>query len=471
MKSLVTIILFGVTNLNAAFCYPILIKDVNYKAITDNSKNQTTRMLDGRWKFTVEFPSIGKVDFLINFISNSDTSFTAYSRPKALKDVVGNKKYILSQIFSKKFPKGSFIHIKNGKILENNQLKGIFISPIGNFYFDGKIENEKITGTLSNKTYTHKFIAITHSSDYINYDYSKLILEMENTCKKNIYNPAILNRADWINFFNYFNKSPSLIHDDLEMVFAFYNQSHKLKTSHVYLAKMNVLDVLSIDEDAKNFEHKYIDTNTGYVKFSSFSLNDTVEVKSFIEQLIEKKTPNLIIDLRGCGGGDFSSMKLASYLTDKPLSAGYFLGNNYFNTTNKLPSQEFLQGITPFVGESLDDFINEVNEKGILVGKVFPDTLHYSGKIYVLTDNYTASAAEPLVYFLKNHKIATIIGKKTAGAMLSATSFNFKDNWHIVLPIADYYTNDNKKLDQVGVTPHIKIKSSNALNYVLKVLK
>ncbi|MFO7791146.1 MAG: S41 family peptidase [Bacteroidales bacterium] len=475
MKQFIFFVIFCIFGLGTVFCCPTSLNKNNYEILISNIENSTNKNLDGQWKFSVEFSSIGKVEFLITIKTESDTSFTAFTRQKALKDIVGFNKYILNQLFSNKFPKGSLIHVKNGKIINDNQLKGIFISAVGNFDFNGKIANDEIIGTLSNKAYSYEFVAIPHPSNYINYDYGNLITEMINTCKKNIYNPEILNRHDWRKFFNYFNKSSSLIHDDLEMIFAFYYKSQNLKTSHVYLAKKDVLAAPSTATDSndfKDFKYKYVNNNNAaYLKFSHFSLNDTVEVRNFINQLVNINIPDLIIDLRGCGGGDFSSMLLASYFIEKPLPAGYFLGNKYFNTTNKLPSQEFLQETTPFSGFTLDDFINEVTEKGILVGKVFPDKLHYTGNIYVLTDNYTASAAEPLVYFLKNHNIATIIGEKTAGAMLSATTFNFKDDWHIVLPVADYYTSDNKNLDQVGVTPHKIIKSSEALDFVLNMIK
>lgn len=67
--------------------------------------------------------------------------------------------------------------------------------------------------------------------------------------------------------------------------------------------------------------------------------------------------------------------------------------------------------------------------------------------------------------------MATIVGEKTAGAMLSAAPFYLKDNYTLLIPLADYYTVGKKRLDKIGVEPDIKIDSDNALELVMQILK
>jgi C-terminal processing protease CtpA/Prc len=71
---------------------------------------------------------------------------------------------------------------------------------------------------------------------------------------------------------------------------------------------------------------------------------------------------------------------------------------------------------------------------------------------------------------MKSHKLATIVGEKTAGAMLSATPFTLTDNYTLILPIADYYTADKLRLDQVGVEPDIEVASDKALEHVIGLI-
>ena len=179
----------------------------------------------------------------------------------------------------------------------------------------------------------------------------------------------------------------------------------------------------------------------------------------------------MIIDLRGCGGGDYSSMTLSSYFIKKSLNAGFFVGNKYFNNNEILPSNEFLKNKSPYTGNSLREFLDEIINTGLLIGKVEPDkNLNYNGNVIVLIDKFSASATEPIVYFLKQNNLATIIGEKTAGQMLSSTVIDVKDGWTLLIPIADYYTSDRYRIENNGVKPNIKIKSEDALEYSIQMI-
>jgi C-terminal processing protease CtpA/Prc len=99
--------------------------------------------------------------------------------------------------------------------------------------------------------------------------------------------------------------------------------------------------------------------------------------------------------------------------------------------------------------------------------KVVPRQPIYSGKLYILTNGNTASTCEPIVYSLQRLKRATIVGTKTAGAMLSAEIFEVENGFSMMIPTADYYTFDGKRLDKIGVEPNIDVQT-DALEYVLK---
>lgn len=88
-----------------------------------------------------------------------------------------------------------------------------------------------------------------------------------------------------------------------------------------------------------------------------------------------------------------------------------------------------------------------------------------------MTNSKTASACETIVYVLKNTKRATIVGSNTAGAMLSAAPFQIFGKYKLILPIADFYTFDGIRLDQIGVAPDIETEPENALEKVVTLIK
>ena len=99
---------------------------------------------------------------------------------------------------------------------------------------------------------------------------------------------------------------------------------------------------------------------------------------------------------------------------------------------------------------------------------IVPVKKPFSGKVYILADSRTSKTAEVLIYILKNKKIATIIGQKTAGAMMLAERITINNEYDIYLPVSEYYTAEGRSLNKIGIEPDIKVPSQDALNYVLK---
>lgn len=171
------------------------------------------------------------------------------------------------------------------------------------------------------------------------------------------------------------------------------------------------------------------------------------------------------MDLRGnAGGGIEAAFEFGKNILNQETEVGYFVTNK-FNSKDlsKLPATK---------ATTTNGFIEEMkNGKGAKL--VFPksDNAVFLGKLYILTDSKTASTCEPIVYVLKNTKRATIVGSNTAGAMLSAAPFQIFGKYKLILPIADFYTFDNIRLDQIGVTPDIETEPESALDKVLELIK
>lgn len=88
----------------------------------------------------------------------------------------------------------------------------------------------------------------------------------------------------------------------------------------------------------------------------------------------------------------------------------------------------------------------------------------------VLTDRRTASSSEALVYGIKLHGLATVVGERTSGVMLSGEQFPIGDGWMVMLPTADFYAADGYRIDGAGVEPDVHAPPREALARALESL-
>ena len=71
----------------------------------------------------------------------------------------------------------------------------------------------------------------------------------------------------------------------------------------------------------------------------------------------------------------------------------------------------------------------------------------------MLVDRHTASAAEMIVAFARENKLAMIVGEKTAGRLLSATSVKVGNGFRLALPTGAYYTWKGSILEGTPIEP------------------
>lgn len=79
----------------------------------------------------------------------------------------------------------------------------------------------------------------------------------------------------------------------------------------------------------------------------------------------------------------------------------------------------------------------------------------YAGRVAVLVDRVTASAAEIFSAVLQDHGRATIIGRKTAGAVLASWFYVLPDGGELQLSREDYVAPKGRRLEGTGVEPDL----------------
>jgi carboxyl-terminal processing protease len=73
----------------------------------------------------------------------------------------------------------------------------------------------------------------------------------------------------------------------------------------------------------------------------------------------------------------------------------------------------------------------------------------------MLSPYYSASAAEMVAIFAKENRLATIVGEKTAGRLLSATSVKVGHGFRLALPTGAYYTWKGTALEGSPIEPDV----------------
>ncbi len=199
---------------------------------------------------------------------------------------------------------------------------------------------------------------------------------------------------------------------------------------------------------------------------------DTIEEIDAAYKTIASKGANaLIIDLRNNEGGAFAIRPMVSHLIAEPFDAGSFVAQRWNIKHQKAPTKAELQAIKPWAGWSVKKFWADVQTEEAIRVQFKPSGDTFNGPVYILTSSRTASAAELATDALKSIGRATIVGEKTKGEMLSQKPYDIQGNLHLFVPIADYYSIQNGRIEGIGVSVDVAVPSDQAMAKVLKMIK
>ncbi len=191
----------------------------------------------------------------------------------------------------------------------------------------------------------------------------------------------------------------------------------------------NSIDVNEIlrelNDDNETLDHRFIKTNNITVwKMPTFSF-DPNQVGNIFGTHI-KSNSGLILDLRGNGGGYIKTLeKMVGFMFDKDT---------------KIADVKSRDKAEEVIGETVGDN-------------------SYKGKLVVLIDSRSGSAAEMFARLVQIEKRGVVLGDTSAGAVMQSRfhSFTMGTSTQIAygasITDADVITTDGKSLENVGVTP------------------
>jgi carboxyl-terminal processing protease len=150
-----------------------------------------------------------------------------------------------------------------------------------------------------------------------------------------------------------------------------------------------------------------LDSATGYIKLNKFSETTYREFMQAMDSLRRQRMQNLVLDLRGNGGGLVTQ---ATDIADEFLDGDKLI--MYTEGTN-IPKKEYRAG-----------------KEGVFE----------KGELSVLVDELTASASEILAGALQDWDRAQIVGRRSFGKGLVQEQYSLSDGSALRLTVARYYT-------------------------------
>jgi C-terminal processing protease CtpA/Prc len=202
-----------------------------------------------------------------------------------------------------------------------------------------------------------------------------------------------------------------------------------------------------------------IGSDTGLIRISMFPGILGIDVAREISRAIaELGRDRLIVDLRGNTGGGIGCLRLMSHFCADSRGVGYSVDARTLRRgydKEKLPRFTSIpaskRGAIPlalrfaFRGRSV-----VVYSEGLGGAK-------HHGSIVLLVNEHSASAAEMVASFASEYRLATVVGAETAGRLVAASSFKVGSGYRVVLPVAAYFTWQDRNLEGIGVVPDIEV--------------
>jgi carboxyl-terminal processing protease len=200
-----------------------------------------------------------------------------------------------------------------------------------------------------------------------------------------------------------------------------------------------------------------LDRGVGLIRVSMFPGILGMDVARDMSRAVsELACERLIFDLRGNTGGGIGCLRMMSLLCADRRGVGYSVGRavarkgyskERLPAFDRIPSSKL--GVIPLffrfarAGRSVAVYSERLGEK-----------VHH-GKVVLLINEHSASAAEMVAAFASEYGLATLVGVKTPGRLVATSAFKVGFGYRVALPVAAYYTWQGTNLEGRGVTPDI----------------
>jgi carboxyl-terminal processing protease len=168
-----------------------------------------------------------------------------------------------------------------------------------------------------------------------------------------------------------------------------------------------------------------------YLRFDRFSMENLSWLST--ELKAHRTAPGVVIDLRGNPGGNTLANMMAM--------------QEFFD--RRVPTGQFVKR---------DGQANETHGLALFAAR-------YPGRVAILLGPGSASASEIFAHVLQYEKRATVVGRRSAGAVIVSRFYNLPGGGQLQVPIQDYVGLDGQRLEGRGVTPDVEVAAPKAADW------
>ncbi len=166
-----------------------------------------------------------------------------------------------------------------------------------------------------------------------------------------------------------------------------------------------------------------VSSDAGYLRVVTFQRGTAAELREHLQRLQRRRIRKLVLDLRGCAGGEATeAVETARLVIEKGLLA-YLEGQ-------QVPRQQFTAD---------------------------PRHTLWRGPLAVLIDSSTAGPAELIAAAVREHGRGELVGEQTYGVGTVQKVIPLDDGSGLILSVANYYTPAGKPIQEEGVDPTVAV--------------
>jgi carboxyl-terminal processing protease len=216
--------------------------------------------------------------------------------------------------------------------------------------------------------------------------------------------------------------------------------------------------------EPRSVTHKMLDGNIGLIKVASFPGSIGKELAAGLTEAVANLNRagcrGMIFDLRGNVGGGLGSLRLMSLLcadkrpighsfTRRGLEKG--LNKHQLVRIGKIPTRkiDLLAMVVKF------RFIHKDRSMVLMTEGLGAQPFH--GRIAILINEHTYSAAEMVADFAKQNRLATLVGMTTAGQVLGGANFKLSHGYTLRMPVACWYSWNDECIEGKGVETDLQV--------------
>lgn len=235
----------------------------------------------------------------------------------------------------------------------------------------------------------------------------------------------------------------------------------------------------------KNWHFEILDevSSTALIRFGSFGgkgmySEDRAQeamqtfMNKSLSKMRKKGISNLIIELRGNGGGwDIQGKELFSYLMTSDTAQLYYL-NKFASTTDSkfleysdISAEQLERAISYLIPQDNGSYKLDVEGNSILLPQE-PKENRFRGRVYILFEEQCSSSCAEFTAIAKSNKVGTLVGNESGGAYGGGNGSSFIN---FILPNSGIYSETPLVKYQMAVGPSQPLDRGTIPDYTVNL--